>query len=64
MIQTPLTKDMTQKELDDIQALIPLDRIAEPEEVANAVLFLASDEASFVHGSELVVDGSQIHTQY
>ena len=36
---------------------IPLARVGTPEEVANAVLFLASDEASYITGSELVVDG-------
>jgi NAD(P)-dependent dehydrogenase (short-subunit alcohol dehydrogenase family) len=36
---------------------IPLGRLAEPEEVAYAVLYLASDEAAFVTGSELVIDG-------
>lgn len=35
----------------------PLGRIAEPEEIANAALFLASDEASFVTGAVLPVDG-------
>ena len=38
-------------------ASIPLGRIGEPEEVARAALFLASDESSFVTGSELFVDG-------
>lgn len=36
---------------------IPLGRFAAPSEIANAVLFLASDEASFMTGSEMVVDG-------
>ena len=36
---------------------IPLGRFAQPVEIANAVMFLASDEASFVTGTELIVDG-------
>lgn len=36
---------------------IPLGRFADPSEIANGVLFLASDEASFMTGSEMVVDG-------
>ena len=39
-------------------ALIPLGRLAQPNEVSNLVLFLASDEASFVSGAEHVVDGA------
>jgi NAD(P)-dependent dehydrogenase (short-subunit alcohol dehydrogenase family) len=42
-----------QKTLD----LHPMGRIAEPAEVANAVLFLASEEASFITGASLAVDG-------
>ena len=36
---------------------LPLGRPAEPEEVAYGVLYLASDESSYVTGSELVIDG-------
>ncbi len=38
---------------------IPLGRIGKPEEVAKAAVFLASDDASFVNGAELFVDGGQ-----
>ena len=37
--------------------MIPLKRIGEPEDVANAIAFLASDEASYISGTVLGVDG-------
>ncbi|AYF48886.1 MULTISPECIES: SDR family NAD(P)-dependent oxidoreductase [unclassified Pseudomonas] len=43
--------------IDAMVAQIPLDRIGKPEEVAAAALFLASDESSFMTGSEMFVDG-------
>ena len=59
----PIETDMTAAGRDDPERLsmmlarIPMGRYGEPIEVANAVLYLASDEASFVTGSEVVVDG-------
>jgi NAD(P)-dependent dehydrogenase (short-subunit alcohol dehydrogenase family) len=40
-----------------LDALHPLGHVGEPDDVANGVLYLASDEAKFVTGSELVIDG-------
>ena len=34
-------------------------RLAQPEEIANGIVFLASDEASFMTGADLVIDGGQ-----
>lgn len=43
--------------LDYLASQVPLGRVAQPEEIAKAVLFLASDDASFINGAELFVDG-------
>ncbi|CAG9182876.1 SDR family NAD(P)-dependent oxidoreductase [Cupriavidus pampae] len=45
--------------VDYLASQIPLGRVGEPDEIAAAALFLASDEASFVNGVELFVDGGQ-----
>jgi NAD(P)-dependent dehydrogenase (short-subunit alcohol dehydrogenase family) len=41
-------------------AICPLDRMGTPEEIAYGILFLASDEASFITATELVIDGGMI----
>jgi len=45
---------------DFVATQIPLGRVGQPEEIARAVLFLASDDASFVNGVELFVDGGMV----
>ena len=43
-------------------ALAPAGRIAEPEELASAIVFLATNDASFIHGVTLAVDGGRVAT--
>ena len=45
--------------LDSLASNVPLGRLAQPAEIANAVLFLASDQASFITGTELFADGGE-----
>ena len=45
--------------LDYLASQVPLGRVGEPVEIANAAVFLASDDSSFVNGAELFVDGGQ-----
>jgi len=52
-----MVHDMSDEQRQRIARRTPLGRLARIEEVANAVLFLASDEASFITGQTLVVDG-------
>ena len=58
-IETDMTADVRadKNRLADMVRRIPMGRYGKPEEVAYAVLYLASNESSFVTGSELVVDG-------
>jgi NAD(P)-dependent dehydrogenase (short-subunit alcohol dehydrogenase family) len=48
-----------QQVLAGFAATVPLGRVAQPEEIAAAVLFLASDQSSFMTGAELSIDGGQ-----
>jgi 3-oxoacyl-[acyl-carrier protein] reductase len=54
---TEMVRQMPQKILDGMIAHTPLGRMGEPEDIANAYLFLASDEASYISGVTLRVDG-------
>ena len=52
-----LTKDQVERMADTVLPQVPLGRFGEAMEVAKAVTFLASDDSSFIHGSEICVDG-------
>jgi len=54
---TEMVMAMPEKVLDGMRARTPLGRLAQPEDIANAYLFLASDEASYISGAVLRVDG-------
>jgi len=58
-VRTPLIEDWLEDagNVAKIKALVPLGRIAEPEEIATAILYLASPAASMVTGHTLVIDG-------
>jgi 3-oxoacyl-[acyl-carrier protein] reductase len=58
LIATEILSSMPDKVLDGMKKRIPLGRLGKPEEVADAYLFLASDEASFISGAVLRVDGA------
>jgi acetoacetyl-CoA reductase len=58
-IATEMVKTVPQNIMDKIVAGIPVGRLGEPEEVARCVLFLADDNASFITGETLSVNGGQ-----
>ncbi len=58
MIRAPGASD--QEFAERWQSIVPLGRAARPDEIAKVALFLASDESSFMTGSEVVVDGGRI----
>ena len=58
--RTDMLASVPQASLDRISAGIPLGRVGEPEDVANAFVYLASDLAAFVTGTIVNVDGGSL----
>jgi len=56
-ILTDMVRQMPENVLKAMEAKVPLQRLGNPEEIASAYLFLASDEAAYINGSVLSVDG-------
>ncbi|MFJ6265888.1 3-oxoacyl-ACP reductase FabG [Lysinibacillus xylanilyticus] len=56
--ETDMVKKMPENVLAQMRSVVPLQRLGTPRDIANAYLFLASDEASYVHGHTLHVDGA------
>jgi 3-oxoacyl-[acyl-carrier protein] reductase len=59
-IQTPMTGQVPEKILQMVQEKVPLKRLGEPKDIANAYLFLASEESSYINGCVLAVDGGLV----
>ena len=59
-IDTPILDPFSEETKDYFVSLIPMGRMGRPEEIATVVLFLASDDSSFVTGIELYVDGGAV----
>lgn len=59
-IETAMTDGIPEKIREGMIASIPMGRMGQPEDIARAVCFLASDDASYITGQVLVVDGGLV----
>lgn len=56
-VQTSMLKNLSQDQIDSLSKATPLQRLATPQEIANAVEFIISDKAQFITGQLITVDG-------
>jgi 2-dehydro-3-deoxy-D-gluconate 5-dehydrogenase len=59
-IRTPGTGDMDEAALAGFEAMIPMRRMGDPDDIGRAALFLASELSSYVTGAQIVVDGGRL----
>ena len=59
-VDTDMTRELSEEQKKKLLEQIPLARLGSPDDVAHAVLFLASDQASYITGQVLVVDGGMV----
>jgi 3-oxoacyl-[acyl-carrier protein] reductase len=59
-IETDMTSTVPEKVLDIMKEKTPLKKLGKPEDIASAYLFLASDDANFINGAVLSVDGGLV----
>lgn len=59
-IQTDMTAVLNEKQVEAMLATIPLKKLGQPEDIAKAVIFLASDDANYITGQTLHVDGGMV----
>jgi NAD(P)-dependent dehydrogenase (short-subunit alcohol dehydrogenase family) len=60
LVATDFLAGIDQAALENRAQSLPLQRIGRPEEISQAVLFLASDESSYITGSDIVLDGGAL----
>jgi NAD(P)-dependent dehydrogenase (short-subunit alcohol dehydrogenase family) len=60
LVKTDMAKALWEANEDAVSKLVPLHRLGEPSDIANAALFLASDASSWITGTTLVVDGGML----
>ena len=59
-IRTPGVGDMDEAALQGFEAMIPMRRMGDPDDIGRAALFLASELSSYMTGAQIVVDGGRL----
>ncbi|VVM34483.1 SDR family NAD(P)-dependent oxidoreductase [Terribacillus sp. AE2B 122] len=59
-ILTPMAQEtLTSEQIDEVSQMLPMKRFANPNEVSDVLAFLASEKASYVNGTDIIVDGAR-----